>query len=153
MNSHRLGSFVLLAGGLVLVFAGVSSALGFSLWGMAATTAAIVALLYAGGVWFGTPPPAADGSVVLFTHALTVASGPHAGRAIADLYPASIRPSIEDGCRRALAGQPTRFTFEGSAPFATSPVRSAEGAVVYGLLLSGGAAAAEASAAKTLSLS
>ena len=84
---------------------------------------------------------------------LTVASGPHCGRPIAELYPASIRPSIEDGCRRALAGQPTRVTFEGSAPFAISPVRSAEGAVVYGLLLSGEAAASDVSAAKTLSVS
>jgi hypothetical protein len=45
-----------------------------------------------------------------------------------------------------LAGRGARFAI-GAARFAASPVRSQEGAVVYGLLLSGEAAAAEASAA------
>jgi len=145
MNSQRAGSLVLLGGGLVLVFAGVASALGFSWWGMLASIAAIVALLFAGGVWFGAPP-ASDSSVVLFTHTLVVASGPHTGRPLVELYPGANRKAIEDGCRAALAGHATRFA-SASQRFAVSPVRSQEGAVVYGLLLSGGAAAAEASAA------
>jgi hypothetical protein len=143
MNSHRAASLVLLGGGLVLVFAGVASALGFSWWGMLASVAAIVALLYAGGVWFGAAP-AADSSVVLFTHTLVVASGPHAGKPIADLYPGANRKALEDGCRAALTGRATRFA-SASQRFAASPVRSQEGAVVYGLLLTGAAAAVEAS--------
>ena len=128
----------------MLVFAGVASALGFSWWGMLASVAAIVALLYAGGVWFGAPPPS-DSAVVLFTHTLVVASGPHTGRPLTALYPHANRTALEDGCRKGLAGHASRFTCD-SQRFAVSPVRSAEGAVVYGLLLSGAAAAAEASA-------
>ena len=56
MTQRRAGSLVLLAGGLVLIFAGVSAALDFSVGGMVATAAAITALLYAGGVWFGAAP-------------------------------------------------------------------------------------------------
>ena len=139
MNINRAGSFVLLAGGVVLVFAGLSSALGFSLSGIIASTAAITALLYAGGVWFGEAPRA-DPSVVLFTPALTVAGGPFTGRAVKDLFPDATRAEIEVRCRAALAGAPSYFTC-GSGPgrrrFSTTPVRDAAGAIVYGLLLSG----------------
>ena len=145
MNSHRVGSFVLLGGGLVLVFAGLASALGFSWGGMVASVAAIVALLYAGGVWFAAPA-AADASVVIFTHTLTVASGPHAGCPIAELYPHVNPRALEEECRKALVGHASRFAIGGS-PFAVSPMRSQEGAVIYGILITGAAAAAEASAA------
>jgi len=145
MNSQRVGSFVLLGGGLVLVFAGLASALGFSWWGMLASGAAILALLYAGGVWFAAPA-AADTSVLLFTHTLVVASGPHTGRPIAAMYPDVDPKVIEDACRAALIGRGTRLAI-GAAHFVVSPVRSQEGAVVYGILVSGAAAAAEASAA------
>src|SRR3569832_284722 len=70
MKRHRLGSYVLLAGGCLLVFAGLASALGCSASGVGASGAAIIALLYAGGVWFG-PSPSADVSVVLYTPQLT----------------------------------------------------------------------------------
>jgi hypothetical protein len=66
MRTSRVGSTVLLAGGVVLVFAGMSAALGFSISGVLATLAAIAALLYAGGVWFGERRRA-DPSVVVFT--------------------------------------------------------------------------------------
>jgi hypothetical protein len=145
MNSHRVGSFVLLGGGLVLVFAGVASALDYSWGGMLASAAAIAALLYAGGVWFAAPA-SADSSILLFSHTLIVASGPHTGRPIIDMYPDVDPRTLEDACRTALAGRGARFAI-GAARFAASPVRSQEGAVVYGLLLSGEAAAAEASAA------
>ena len=144
MNSHRAGSFVLLGGGLVLVFAGLASSLGFSWWGVMSSIAAIVALLYAGAVWFAAPVPAADSPVVLFTHTLVVASGPQLGRPIAEAYPGVNRQILEDACRHALSGHASRFA-SGPSRFAVSPVRSQEGAVVYGLLLSGAAAAAEAS--------
>ena len=149
MNGHRLGSFVLLAGGVALVFAGLASALGYSLSGMIASGAAIVALLYAGGAWFGAASQS-DRTVLLFTHALLVASGPMAGRAVADLFADGMRSGIEEGCRKALLGQSSRFTCA-SRLFAASPVRSSEGAVVYGLLLSGAAAEAEAATAKPVS--
>jgi hypothetical protein len=144
MNGHRLGSIVLLAGGVALLFAGLASALGFSVGGMIASAAAIAALLYAGGAWFGAAAQS-DHGVILFTHTLTVASGPMAGRAVWDVFGNAVRPGIEEGCRKALAGQASRFNC-GALRFAASPVRSSEGAIVYGLLLSGAAAEAEATA-------
>ena len=133
------------------MFAGVASALGYSYGGMLATAAAVVALLYAGGVWFGASTTT-DRSVILFTHALTVASGPMAGRPVGELFPDAMRAAIDEHCRRALDGQSTRFTCGAAAqPFAVSPVRSAEGAIVYGVLLSGAPADAETSAVMSLS--
>ena len=130
---------MLLAGGVVLVFAGLSSALGFSLAGIFASIAAIAALLYAGGVWFGDARRA-DPTVVLFTPALHVAGGPLAGRPVADLFPAAMRGDIDARCRDALAGTVSHFTC-GSGPgrvsFSATPVRDAAGTVTYGLLLSG----------------
>ena len=84
--------------------------------------------------------------MVLFTHALTVASGPMAGRGVSELFAEGMQARIEEGCRKALAGHASRFSC-GSRPFAVSPVQSSEGAVVYGLLLSGAAAEAEAGTA------
>jgi hypothetical protein len=136
MNTPRAGSTVLLGGGVFLVFAGLSSALGFSLSGMIASAAAIAALLYAGGVWFGEPPRE-DYTIVLFTPALVIANGPLAGRPIADLYADTMRREIESRCRAALDGHPSHFSCAPGREFHATPVRSADGAVMFGLLLSG----------------
>jgi hypothetical protein len=139
MTTHHLGSSVLLAGGVVLVFAGLSTALGFSVSGMFASAGAIAALLYAGGVWFGAAPRT-DRSLVLFTPDMLIASGPLTGRPVTALFPDAMRLEVEDACRHAIDGRAASFrsgpgsrqeTFEASA------VRTSEGVVVYGLLLSG----------------
>ena len=136
MTSHRVGSFVLFACGVVLVFAGLAAALGFSPAGLIASGTAIIALLYAGGVWFGAIPAAADSQVLLFTRRLEAASGAATGRAILEQFPPEMRASIEEHCLGALNGRSARFTCGGTR-YAVSPVRSPEGAVVYGVLLSG----------------
>jgi hypothetical protein len=151
MDPHHTGSLVALAAGIVLVFAGLSAALGFSITGMIASAAAIAALLYAGGVWLGAPSHPADSQVVLFTPGLTVATGPSAGRPIGELFPDSTRAAIEEHCRLALEGRTLRFTVPKHGVFAASPVRCPEGAVVYGLLLSG--QTAEAAASELMSVS
>ena len=145
MNPNRVGSSVLLAGGVVLVFAGLTSALGYSTAGVVASAAAIVALLYAGAVWFGGAPRT-DTSVILFTPQLTVAAGPLTGRAMADLFPAASRKEIESRCRAALTGAPQRFTGSGGETFEAAPIRGADGAIVYGILISGAATTARAAA-------
>jgi hypothetical protein len=146
MTSHRIGSFVLLGGGVLLVWAGLTSALGFTTSGIVASVAAIAALLYAGGVWFGGTPRA-DLSVVLFTADLRVAAGPLAGRAVVDLFPTAMRKDLESRCRAALSGQPQRFADAAGQAFEAAPVRSADGAVVYGVLIAGAATPARAAAA------
>ena len=137
-QAQRAGSYVLLAGGVVLVFAGLASALAFSLPGMIASAAAIAALLYAGAVWFGASPRA-DASVILFTPQLTVAAGPLTGRAVLDLFPLPMRGAIDANCRAALTGQSCRFTPSGGDTFDAAPVRGADGAIVYGILIAGAA--------------
>jgi hypothetical protein len=136
MNSQRVGSSVLLAGGVILVFAGLASALAFSVSSMITIAAAIVALLYAGGVWFGRVPRDAA-AVVLFTPQLTVAAGPLAGQALADLFPIPLRKEIDEQCRAALAGESRRFSPVGAGTFEAVPVRSADGLIVYGILIQG----------------
>ena len=136
MPSHRIASFVLLAGGVFLVFAGLAASLGYSVPGMVASGAAIAALLYAGGVWFGAAPQV-DSSAVLFTRDLVVAHGPLAGHAVAEMFPPTLRRDIEAHCRAALEGSTTAFDFDQGGPFEAAPVRDAQGVVIYGLLLSG----------------
>ena len=136
MNPHRVGSFVLLAGGVFLVFAGLTSALGFSVSGIIASAGAIAALLYAGAVWFGAPTRS-DVSVLLFTPQLTVAAGPLAGRVLVELFPPAARRDIESGCRAALAGQSQRVVGAQGQAFEAAPVRGADGAIVYGVLIAG----------------
>ena len=145
-NSHRVASSVLLAGGVTLVFAGLASSLAFSTTGMIASAAAIVALLYAGGVWFGGAPRG-DASVVLFTPQLMVAAGPLAGRAMLDLFPRPMRKEIDAQCRAALAGESRRFSPAAGATFDAAPVRSADGLIVYGILIQGAATPERAAAA------
>jgi hypothetical protein len=137
-DSHRIISFVLLAGGVVLVFAGLTAALGFSTSGVIASAAAIAALLYAGGVWFGASARG-EAAVVLFTPQLTVAAGPFTGRLVADLYPEPMRREIDERCRAAFDGQSVRFTPAPGRTFETAPVRAADGAIVYGILIAAAA--------------
>lgn len=121
------------------MFAGLSAALGFSLPGLVASSAAIAALLYAGGVWFGDAPRA-DPALVLFTPALAVARGALAGRAVTDLFPDHMRGEIDAHCRSALAGAAAHFACGSGADrlsFSVTPVRDADGCVTFGLLLSG----------------
>jgi hypothetical protein len=137
-NSHRVGSYVLLAAGVLLVFMGLAAALAFSFSGMIASAAAIAALLYAGGVWFGGSTPV-DSSVVLFTPQLTVAVGPLAGRTVAELFPIPLRKEVDALCRAALSGEARRFSEESGTAIDAAPVRGADGLVVYGILISGAA--------------
>jgi hypothetical protein len=139
MHGHHVGLTVLLAGGVFLVFGGMSSALGFSMSGIIASLAAVAALLYAGGVWFGEAPYA-DPSIVVFTPELTVAGGALNGRRVADLFEDGMRGDIETACRDALGGRASRFSSgKGSTrrAFQAAPVRDADGLVIYGVLLSG----------------
>jgi hypothetical protein len=147
----RVTSSIILCAGILLVFAGLSSALRFSPIGMAGSAALIAALLYAGGVWFSAPVQQIaskenvqqiNSQVVLFTRDLLVASGPSHGRPVRELFPETIRAAIEEGCRDALQGRAARFVPRPGQAFTVSPVRSPEGAIVYGLLLSGQAAEA-----------
>ena len=66
-------------------------------------------------------------------------SGPLAGRPVTALFPAAQRGEIETRCRQALAGRPGRFSSgEGAAAgtFDVAPIRTADGLVTFGVLVS-----------------
>jgi hypothetical protein len=141
----RLVSSLLLLIGVVLVFAGMSAALGFTAGGTIASLAAIVTLLYAGAVWFGrsTPPPVqpwpAD-AVVVFDRALRVVGGPERGAPLVAQFSPAVRADVETHCPRTFAGQGARFTcdYDGSrVEFDAVPVRAADGSIIFGMLVSG----------------
>ncbi len=140
----RVFSSVLLASGIVMVFAGLTLALGFSAVGIVTSVVMIAALLYAGGLWFGGAPVRAAASasevVIVFDRALKVMAGPAAGTSLLMQFPEVLRPEIEMRCRLALRGEHTHFECEyGRAriAFDIAPVQSIQGVVLYGILISG----------------
>jgi hypothetical protein len=140
--AKRIVSSVMLASGIVLVFAGLSAALGFTAPGMLASVAVIATLLYAGSVWFGPPSsipcPAGAEIVIVFDRDLHIAAGPAAGGPLLSRFPAALRPEIEARCRAALAGESTRFVCEVAGSrvvFEAAPIVSVTGVVLYGTLI------------------
>jgi hypothetical protein len=138
-QKHQLVSTALLMVGVGLVFAGMTSALHFTPAGMVATVATIAGLLYAGGVWFGSAAMV-DGSIVIFDRRLIAVSGSHPGRPVSDMFPLHMRRDVEQRCREAFDGRSTRFSIPGDAErrrFEVAPIRTADGLIAYGILLSG----------------
>jgi hypothetical protein len=140
----RAASSLLLAGGIVFVFAGLSAALGFGPEGMLASVAVIAALLYAGGVWFGAAPtmlaPVGGESVMVFDRSLRIAAGAAPGTPLLLTFPESLRAEIEMRCRLALQGEHTHFDCEHAGArvsFDISPVHTIAGLVLYGVLITG----------------
>jgi hypothetical protein len=140
----RPASSILLAGGVLLVFVGLSAALGSGAGGMLASIAVIAALLFAGGLWFGGAPaalaPAGAETVIVFDRSLRVAAGAAPGTPIVSQFPEPLRPEIEMRCRLALKGEHTHFECEhGGAriSFDISPVQSIQGMVLYGVIVAG----------------
>jgi hypothetical protein len=120
---NQIIATMLLLAGVGLVFTGMSSALNFSLPGIIAAVATIAGLLYAGGVWFGGAT-VGETSALIFDRRLIIVGGAHPGRPIGD----------------AFDGRSTRFSIPGETErrrFEVAPIRSADGFVAYGILLSG----------------
>ena len=138
----RLASSLLLATLIVLVFAGLSGALGFSVTGMVASVAAIATLLYVGAVWLAPPPPtvAPSGSetVIVFDRSLHIAAGATPGTPLLSQFPAALRDEVEAHCRAALRGEHSHFVCEVGGrrvAFDVGPVQTTAGAVLYGVLI------------------
>ena len=131
-RAKHLAASVLLAAGIVLVFGGLSSALGFTVTGTLASVAAIAGLLYAGGIWFGAPASAAPGGALIFDHRLELTTG---GPVLMQ-FPKALRAGLQVRCAAALAGERARFTLEGRI-FQVLPVIDADGLVVYAVLIEG----------------
>jgi hypothetical protein len=142
----RLASSSLLLFGIVLVFVGMSAALGFTSGGMLASLAAIGALLYAGGVWFAPPAafvPSGSDAVFVFDRSLRLAAGGAPGVSVLSQFPEAIQPEIGARCRAALRGESTHFLCELAGkhlPFDVAPVHNSSGVVMYGVLVCGSGA-------------
>lgn len=150
-HDKRLVSSVLLAAGVLVIFAGLTAALGFTPGGMLASIAAIATLLYAGGVWFGAPAaPAAPDTIRVFDRSMHIVCGSACGAHVLAHFPESARRDIEARCAAVFLGQSARFSCEENGQivgFDVTPVRAADGTVLYGILISGTAASAPAVAA------
>jgi hypothetical protein len=140
----RAASSLLLAGGVVVLFAGLSAALGSGAQGIVVSIAVMAALLYAGGVWFGGTPlmlaPAGAEIVIVFDRSLRVTAGPAPGTPLLARFPEPLRPEIEMRCRLALQGEHTHFDCEHAGArmsFDISPVHTIQGLVLYGVLIAG----------------
>ncbi len=133
---HQFLSTALLMMGVGLVFAGMTSAMHFTPAGIVATVATIAGLLYAGGVWFGGAATG-DPSIVIFDRRLMSVSGSHPGRPVSDMFPLHVRREVEQRCRDAFDGRSTRFSMTDGGPFEVAPIRTANGLIAYGILLSG----------------
>ena len=129
-RGNRLVSSLLFCAGIVLVFAGLSAALGYTLAGMIASVAAIAGLLYAGATWFGAPQDSGPGTVLIFDHDLRLTTG----TPLLSHFPAEYRLEIQRHCEAALRGESRRFLVRTRA-FHATPIIAAEGTVLYGALL------------------
>jgi hypothetical protein len=139
---RRASSSVLFAIGALLVFVGLTSALGYTVLGMLASAAAIVSLLFAGAVWFAPRRAAAPGvpaaPLLVFDRNLHIVSGASAGQAVAALFPEMLQPEIARRCATAINGHSARFTclHRGRmVVFDALPVRGVDGTIAYGLLI------------------
>ena len=140
----RAASSLMLACGIVFVIVGLSAAFGFTVGAMVASVAAVAALLYAGGAWFGGAPvplvAAGAETVIVFDRSLRVAAGAAPGTPLLSRFPEPLRPEIEMRCRLALKGEHTHFDCEHAGArfsFDIAPVPSIHGMVLYGVLITG----------------
>ena len=81
-------------------------------------------------------------SPIVFDLQCRLVSGPHAGQPVTSRFPAAARLDVERYCETVLAGRAARFpcVWDGTPiVFEGLPVRSADGGIVYGLLVPAGA--------------
>jgi CheY-like chemotaxis protein len=97
--THAAASVLLIAG-ILLVFAGLVSAVGFTPIGVLGSVAAIAGLLHAGGVWFGAAVPASTAAALMFDHRLDFTTG----APLLSQFPADIPAEIRMHCLSADAG-------------------------------------------------
>jgi len=150
----RLASSGLLGLGVLLVFFGLNAALGFTPGGAIASLAVIAALLYSGAVWFAPAPGHAKPSApavaeltapIVFDRDGRVVGGAENGQALSAQFPETLRVEVNQRCAAALAGVAGRVAGDCDGHpviFEFLPVRSSNGSVVYGLLVTSEAIAA-----------
>ena len=141
----RIASSLLFAGGLVIVFTGLSAALGFTVIGVLASIAVVAALLYAGAVWFGgaeTSPL----TLFVFNRDLKIAVGPRTGEKVALQFPEPMRAEIERRCALAISGHHSHFvcTDDGrERRFDAAPILAGPASQICGVLVENAAVVRE----------
>lgn len=138
MLMNRTASSILFASGIALVMIGLTAALGFTVLGMVASIAAVGALLYAGGLWFGDKSGLLGPAVLVFDRELCITGGPFAGKPVSSTFPPPIRGEVERRCAAAIAGQHSRFTCSDGVrqrTFDVAPVQSGRAQEIAGVLV------------------
>ena len=133
--ARRLTSSFLLAGGIVLVFAGINAALGFSVPGIVASVAAIAGLLYAGAAW-GSPSPRNAERVLVFDRHLQLTTG----EPLLTRFPEGQRDEVRAKATATLAGARASILLDGR-PMMMAPITADGGAVLYGAIVESSAQA------------
>ena len=142
----RLFSSVLLAVGMLLVFDGLLTALGFTASGMVISIAVVVALIYTGAVWFSPPSRRASAGPwrepLVFDRAGLILSGAERSRPLTAQFSDAMRAEVAQHAAAAFAGLPGRLTLEGNhrgVELEFLPVRNASGVVVFGIVVASAA--------------
>lgn len=125
---RRLTSSLLLAGGIVLVFAGVNAALGFTIPGIVASLAAIAGLLYAGAAW-GQASPRPERALIFDRHLQLTTGEPLLAR-----FPETQRDEVRAKATATLAGARASLLVDGR-PMMMAPITSESGLVLYGAIV------------------
>jgi hypothetical protein len=137
-HARRVAS-VLLALGILLVFAGFTAAMGFTAWGILASVAAVAALLFAGATFGPSVPRPSANPLLVFDRDRRIVTGEAAGQPVISAFPHILQPEIERHCAAALSGIGGRFRCLQNGKmvvYDVLPVRTHDGVVAYGVLLS-----------------
>jgi hypothetical protein len=134
---RRVLSSVLVAAGIVLVLAGLTSALGSGVTGLVASAALVSALLYAGGTWFAPPPPTAAASMlVLFDRSGRVVAGSRTGEPLGAYFSPRLGAEIDRHVSTVFAGASVHFVPDprSATPLVMVPVRATDGTIPLAIL-------------------
>jgi hypothetical protein len=133
---RRVFSSILLAAGVVLVLAGLTSALGSGVTGLVAGVALVSALLYAGATWFAPPPLVATPLLVLFDRSGRVVAGFRAGEPLAARFSRSRAADIDRHVATVFAGASVHVMPDphDATTLVMVPVRAADGTIPLAIL-------------------
>jgi hypothetical protein len=134
-------SIALLVAGVTLVFVGVTRSVGFSLAGIIASLAAVVALLYSGAVFFGAslaPHTEKRDTIFVFDRTIRLVGGAHQGMPIRAVLRGIAEGDLESRCSAVFSGKTDRFAYTAATPpmhVDIVPVRDVDGVVVLGMVI------------------
>src|SRR5262245_29643493 len=111
-------SIGLLAAGVVLVFAGLTRSVGFSLAGITSRIAAVIALLSSGAVFVGARPApylVNSDNTFVFDRTFRLVAGPHKGLPIRAALSRGVPKDLDARCGSVFSGRSEHFEYAGTS--------------------------------------